>query len=323
MTNTFTNINGYLRKIPSALAGLALAIASLGLCWESVANLHLKGVGQLSGAIIAGCILVPLFFKFMFNPHLLVQDLQHPVAGSVIPTMTMATMVIANSIALYHFQLGLLFSFLATILHLYFLGAFIFYRSKGFKFKQILPGWFVPPIGLLIVLMMHPGGVNPVFSEFLLKFGLFSYALLLPLVLYRLLFSEKLAPGEKPTLVILAAPASLLLAGYFAVVTQPSYLMVAILFFLALLMTLFVYAAFIKLLRLPFTPAYSAFTFPLVVGAIALFKTSNFLLKEDFDIKLVEITLQLANIELIIATMMVGYVSYRYVLYFCQLKNAQ
>jgi exfoliative toxin A/B len=319
MIYIFKNINANLSKIPSPLGGLALAIATLGLCWENTANL--EGVGQLSGTIIACSILFPLFLKFLFNPHILKQELQHPIIGSIIPTSTMAVMVTANNISLFHFKVGQLLCLLAFFLHLCFLGYFIFYRSKNFQFKHILPSWFIPPIGLSLALIMYPGGVNPVFAELIFQFTLLSYVLLLPLVSYRLLFSEKLSDGEKPTLVILATPASLLLVGYFTLLTQPSYLMITTLSVLALLMTLFVYFAFIKLLRLPFTPAYSSFTFPLVVGAIALFKTSDFLLKEGFDIKLVEITMQLANIELMIATMMVGYVSFCYTLYFYRLKT--
>ena len=320
MIYKFKKINSYLSKVPSALSGLALAIASLGLCWENAANL--QGTGQIFGAIVASGLLLPLFLKFLFNPHLLKQDLQHPVGGSVIPTIAMATMVIANNIALYYLQIGQIISLLAIFLHLCFLGTFIFYRSRDFQFKHILPSWFIPPIGLVLALVMYPGGLNPTFAELILQFALLSYALLLPVVLYRLLFSEKLADNEKPILVILATPASLLLVGYFVTATQPSYLMVVILALLALLMTLFVYFAFIKLLHLPFTPAYSAFTFPLVVGAIALFKTSQFLLKDGFNLQLVELTVQLANIELIIATLMVIYVSLRYMLHFLPVKKA-
>lgn len=319
MIAKFKNINSHLCKIPSALSGLAVGIASLGLCWENAANL--QGNGQMLGAIVASSLLLPLLLKFLFNPHLLKQDLQHPVAGSVIPTITMATMVIANNIALYYFQLGQVISLLAIILHLCFLGIFIFYRSRDFKIEHILPSWFVPPIGLAIALIIYPGGLAPALAELLLEFAFLSYALLLPLVLYRLLFSGKLSDVEKPTLVILSAPASLLLSGYFVTVTQPSYLIVAVLILLAFLMTLSIYFAFIKLLRLPFTPAYSAFTFPLVVGAIALFKTSQFLLKEGVDMQLVELTVQLANIELIIATLMVIYVSLRYLLHFFPVKK--
>jgi exfoliative toxin A/B len=309
----FNTINKCLSNIPSALAGLALGIASLGLCWENRSELN--GSGQMFAAIVASCILLPLLFKFIFNPAILKQDLADHVGGGVAPTLAMAMMVVANNIAIYSLQLGKIISLLAIIIHLCFLVIFIFYRSKNFRFEHILPSWFIPPIGLVIALIMYPGGISHPLANLILKFGLICYALLLPVVLYRLLFGEKLCDHEKPILVILATPASLLLAGYFEITEQPSYLMIAILVPLAVTMTLFAYFSFSKLLRLPFTPAYSAFTFPLVVGATALFKTSQFLLKEG-NMQLSSIVEQLAYLELLIATAMVIYVSLRYMRYF-------
>ena len=312
--NTFTKINNSLCKIPSALAGLALAIASLGLCWDNVANL--QGKGQMFGSILASCIIVPLFFKFLLNPRLLKQDLQHPIIGSLTPTMTMAMMVIANYIATYYLKVGQLISFLAIILHCYFLASFIFYRRKNFQLSHVLASWFIPPVGLVLAVITYPGGLNTDFAEKLVSFAFISYAILLPIVLYRLFFLRKLVDAEKPFIVILATPASLLLVCYFAINSQPNYLFVCGLLLLAILMTIAVYFVFIKLLQLPFMPAYSAFTFPLVVGAMALFKTSHFLLQEGADMQLVNVVAQLANIELIIATLMVFYVAIRYILHF-------
>ena len=97
--------------------------------------------------------------------------------------------------------------------------------------------------------------------------------------------------------------------------------MIVLLGQVALLMTLFVYFAFIKLLRLPFTPAYSAFTFPLVIGATALFKTTDALLENGFNTQVVQIIERLANVELMIATLMVGYVSLRYIVHFSPTKK--
>ena len=54
-------------------------------------------------------------------------------------------------------------------------------------------------------------------------------------------------------------------------------LLVAVLLGIAVLMTGIIYLAFIKLLRLPFSPGYAAFTFPLVIGATALFKVGQLL----------------------------------------------
>lgn len=315
-TNQFIRLNHYFCNIPTAASGLALAIASLGLSWEHF--IPLQGKAQILGASIAACIITLLLLKFIFNPHLFKQDLQHPIAGTVIPTLAMALMVISNSIALYDLQIGQVVSWLAIVLHLYFLGYFIFSRSKAFQFQQILPSWFIPPIGLVLALITHPGGLAPAFIHFIFGLGLLSYAVLLPIVLYRLLFGSVLTDNEKPIIVILATPASLLLLAYLVTTSQPNYLLLGCLFVLALSMTLYIYLVFKSLLRLSYTPAYSAFTFPLVVGAVALMKMSEFLLEKGFATHWVNITEQLANIELAIASAMVLYVTVRYLPHFFQ-----
>lgn len=52
-------------------------------------------------------------------------------------------------------------------------------------------------------------------------------------------------------------------------------MLVALLFGIAILMTAVIYFAFWRLLRLQFSPGYAAFTFPMAIGATALYKLSN------------------------------------------------
>ena len=313
--NLLKLINNHLRKLPSALSGLALAIASLGLCWEHVANS--QGLIQFLSASLAACIVIPLFFKFLLNPLFLKQDLQHPIAGSVFPTLTMATMTIANNIGLYHLQTGIIISWAAISLQVIFSAYFVFYRVKNFKFSQILPSWFIPPIGFVMIILIHPAPLPASLSDLIFWFGLFSYIVLLPIILFRLIYSAPLNENEKPITVILATPASLLLLGYLAIETQPNILLVYSLLVTALLMTFYAYFYLITLIRLPFTLTYSAFTFPLVVGAITLFRVREFFIKEGFNESLIDTINRLAYLELIIATLIVFYVSVRYSQYLC------
>lgn len=85
-------INSIFCRTPSALAGLALGIASLGLCLENITLL--QGIAQPFAALLASCLLLPLFSKFLFNPELLKEDLQHPLSASLSPIIAMATMVV-------------------------------------------------------------------------------------------------------------------------------------------------------------------------------------------------------------------------------------
>ena len=192
---------------------------------------------------------------------------------------------------------------------------------KDFKFEHILPSWFIPPVGIVVAAVSFPGGEFINIANALLLFGLVTYAILLPTILYRYFLHSKIVEHEKPTIAIFAAPASLSLAGYLTITEHPNYQMVVMLAAIALTMTAFIYYSFTQLLRLPFSPAYSAFTFPLVIGATAMFKTSQYLFSSGYSLQLVQLVEFIAYTELIVATAMVTYVSLRYVLHFNPMKT--
>ncbi len=303
-----------LAQVPTALAGLALAIASLGWCWES--SSRFQGEAQAIGALLASLMLFTLLLKFVLNPKLLKQDLSHHMSGSVVPTFAMAAMVIANNVNHFNHHVAMLVWLSAIILHLSFLAVFIYYRVKSFKFEHVLPSWFIPPVGIVVAAVSFPGGGLISIANSLLLFGLLTYFILLPTILYRYFLHERIGDHEKPTVAVFAAPASLTLAGYLTLVDEPSLLMVSLLGGISLVMTLFIYYSFTHLLRLPFTPGYSAFTFPLVIGATAMFKVAQYLQVNNYSMIFVELVESVAYIELIVATLMVIYVSMRYLMHF-------
>ena len=300
-----------LNFVPAPMAGLALGIASLGWSWENIAHLH--GYAQWASALIASVLLIILAVKFVLLPSTLKEDLAHPVIGSVMPTFTMATMIVSNSLGHFLPLAGELLWLFAIGLHIVFLIIFIYYRAKSFELHHMLPSWFVPPIGIIVASVSYPGDAPFYWIAYsALIFGMLAYAFMLPVMLYRFMFSFNIPDGSKPTLAILAAPASLSLAGYLTLVTDPSALIIALLFGIAVLMTGVTYLALFKLLRLPFTAGYAAFTFPLVIGATALFKMIAWMQNKNMPIEYIEQIKMLAIGELFIATVIVIYVAIRY-----------
>ena len=299
-----------LARIPTPVAGLALAIASLG--WSLENALPLEHHAQWAGAWIAAVMLLGLALKFIRHPRLLRDDLAHPVVGSVVPTAAMGWMVISHSLGQWNALLGQGLWLLAILMHGIFLACFIYHRAKQFALHHMVPSWFVPPVGLIVADVAFPGGAMRPLAEALLYFGLLVYAVMLPAMLYRLIFCADVPELAKPTVAILAAPASLSLAGYLTVAEEPSMLLVGLLAGIAVLMTLLIYVAFLHLLRLPFNPGYAAFTFPMVIGATALFKLAHQLQIWGLAPDEIAWVGQLAQLELVIATLVVGYVSLRY-----------
>lgn len=308
------SLKSFVVGLPTALSGVALAIVSLGVGWESV--VPMDGAIKLLTTLFSAALILLLIVKFLCHWQLLLQDLQHPIAGSTLPTLAMAMMVIAGNLASYQLQLAQALSWFAIALHSLFFFYFVIYRSRHFKFVEVLPSWFIPPIGLVLAIITHPGGLPSWLANLTLFFGFICYALMLPIVLYRLRKATPLNDLQRPILVILATPASLLLLAYLVISNEPNALLLWVTLALALLMTFSVYLLFTKLLRLPFVPTYSAFTFPLVVGALALFKLNEYIVAQGLGFTF--ITLPLAYLELIVATLMTLYVA---CCYFKHLKN--
>lgn len=301
--------------IPTPIAGLALGIASLGWSWENALSLH--GYGQWIAAIIASVILLSLTVKFIKHRQLLADDLAHPVVGSVVPTFTMATMIVSSTVGHFFPQLGDALWLVAVALHIGFLTVFIYHRVKEFKMHHMVPSWFVPPIGIIVADVAFSGNPNLEFiAQAVLDFGIIVYAIMLPAMIYRFIFCQEVPDAAKPTVAIMAAPASLSLAGYLTVTPEPSVLLVMMLMTIAILMTFLIYISFFKLLKLPFSPAYAAFTFPMVIGATALFKTANWMQTIDVLSGYAHSIYILAVVELVVATAVVTYVACRYWMFY-------
>ena len=73
-------------------------------------------------------------------------------------------------------------------------------------------------------------------------------------------------------------------------------------------MTLTIYFAFWHLLRLQFSPGYAAFTFPMAIGATALYKSANAISHFSAAADYVSWLRWLAHGELLIASVVIFYV---------------
>lgn len=301
--------------IPTPLAGLALGIAGFGLGLES--SLPLNSFGQTATALVAATLLLITSFKFILRPRFFTEDLDHPVLGSILPTFPMAMMIISKTVQRFSPELGEWLWLMAVAAHLVLLLGFTIFRLKEFHLPQMVPSWFIPFVGILAAALTVPSPKYEAFAYGLMIFGMINYAVLLPLMSYRLLFSSEIADSFKPTIAIMAAPASLALTAYLSLESDPSLLLCSLLLGLALLMTGVIYLAFFKLLRLPFSPTFASFTFPLAVGATALYKVAERLAEYPSALEYSRQITLLATIEMVVAGLIIGYVCLRYTLYYC------
>lgn len=307
----FKKLHYKVRGLPTPLAGLALGIASLGWCLENA--LPLAGWGQTTGAVIGLVMIGFLVLRFTAHHDTLWADLKHPVVGSIVPTFAMCLMVVSKTAGHWMPEAGVVLWCAAVLLHLAALGIFVVNRLQEPRLELMVPSWFVPPIGIVVADVTFPEvAVLLPFAKILFWMGAAAYAVLLPLMIYRLFFLPEVPNGAKPTIAILAAPASLLLAGYLTVEKDPSLLLVALLFGIAILMTVVIYFAFWRLLRLQFSPGYAAFTFPMAIGATALYKLSNLVAGFPGALHYAHQIRFLAHVEVTVAAVVILYVAALY-----------
>lgn len=302
-----------LGNCPVPLAGLALAIASLGNALEGAFPLH--GYARIVLASVALCCLLLLTISAALMPKRIHHVLMHPVAGGIVPTYCMGWMIVTRSLHDVSPMLATGLWILAVVLHLGALTRFAYCRFKARCWQHMAPSWFIPPVGIIVAALTCPSESFHPLCLWLLGVGMVNLAILMPVMLYRLIIHPPLDASAQPTLAILAAPVSLALAGYITSVEAPALWLCALLGGIGVLMTVLVYLLLPALLKHPFSPGFAAFTFPTVISAIALQKLARLpVLGQLFPMLPTGISI-VAMVELGIACVMVIYVS----LGFCKL----
>lgn len=263
-----------IKKIPIPLAGLMLALAAAGNLVSTYGTKYKNIFGCL-----AALVLLALLAKIITDPKDIKESLKNPLIASVAPTFTMGLMILSTYIKPILSGLSLAIWILSLLLHclliIYFTQKFIL----NFDIKKVFPSYFIVYVGLVVASITAPAYKLNNVGQVIFWFGFISYICLLIVVLYRLFVIKQIPEPALPTIVIMAAPASLCLAGYLASFQNKNIYIVGFLGVLSLIMFLGVIIYIPKLLLLKFYPSYSSFTFPLVISAIAMKQTNIFLLK--------------------------------------------
>lgn len=303
-----------IKRIPLPIAGVMLAMAATG----NLIQTYSPELRLVFGAISA-IIGILLIIKFIMYPKLLSEDLKNPVVASVAPTFSMAVILLAAYVKPYANTVGLTLWFIGFILHCALILLFTFRFILKFDIKKMFPSLFIVYVGLVVASITAPAFSMNTLGQAVFWFGFICYLILLAVVSYRVIKVKEIPEPAQPLIIIFAAPASLCLAGYLSSFDSKS---IAIVYFLAILsiaMYVFALTQLPRLLKLKFYPSYSAFTFPMVISAIAMKMTDGFLTKSGNGIAFLK---YIVIAQTAIAVVMVLYVLIRYILMLVNTKQA-
>ena len=310
-------MKAWLEKVPYPLAGLMLAYAALG---NYLALYFGEGLKNLCG-LFATLILVILVLKLILWPKSLEAALQQlPIAG-VLNTFPMGLILLSAYLKPYIGQGAVVFWALGVGLNV---GMMLFFTVKHllpFRTEKVLANYFVTYVGIVCASVTAAAFQVSGIGKIAFLFGLIAYGISFLLVTYRYAIKRVSQEPLKPLAVIYAAPANLLVVGYLSLGLQWSKLLVITLWGIGLLTTLFAYYQLILQRKLPFYPSFSAYTFPLVIGAIASLRVAKAQMEIGaFDLS--RMARLIGEFQGAIAVLLVLRVTYLYIVFFVSRKKA-
>lgn len=292
-----------INKMPLALTGLALGVGGIFNAWTIFTGI--KYFAYI-GACISSVLILTIITKIFSSFGAFLNDLKHPVAGSTIPTLDMAAMVISSSVVQFIKPLGIAMWFIAIIVHTIFALTFILHRINFKDLHHMIPSWFVPPVGIVVAAVTGSNMGFPQVSQIIVYIGTIIYIIIFPFIFYRIIFHEPLADDKFPAFAVMGAPANLCLCGYLTAFQTYNTAVLNFLLGLGLFTTFKVYLSLIRAFRIKFIPLFAAYTFPLAIGAQALLKYANY--SKSINGEYYLIWHYIAVFELIIASIMIAWV---------------
>ncbi|MEI7884049.1 MAG: TDT family transporter [Clostridia bacterium] len=293
-----------LKRLPLPFAGLMLGLAALGNLLASYSEILRLVLGGLSFV----CFLL-LLLKLLKYPKDIIADLHNPALASIAATFPMGIMILCTYLAAFNKATALAFWVCALIIHIiliiYFTAKFVLH----FDIKKVLPSYFVLYVGIAAAAVSAPAVGQQLVGQFAFWFALCSFLVLLPVVTYRVVKIKNIPAPLLPFLAIFTAPAALCLAGYNASITSKSLMLIYPLLAVTCILYLIVLFLLPKLFRPKFLPSFSAFTFPLIISAIAVKTTNALLVKQGIVLGFFPLII---TIMTIIAFCLTLYVLYRY-----------
>jgi len=240
----------------------------------------------------------------------IIKDFQNPVIAGIAATFPMAIVVLSTYIYPFWSLAASVVCGLGILMHFILI---IYYTTKylfNFTIQQALPSYFIVYVGIAIFSVVSPVFNAAWIGQILFWFGFIAYLLLLPVISYKVFVINSIPDPLLPTVAIFAAPASLCLAGYLNSVQEKNMEIVWLLSFLSITMLFVVLLYMPKMIKNKFFPSYSAFTFPLVISAIAMRTLDIFLISIGMEIVILK---YLTHFEEFIAVFFVIYVFVKYI----------
>ncbi|HDC5737273.1 TPA: TDT family transporter [Staphylococcus aureus] len=291
-----------LQKAPLVTSGLVLGLLGLGNLLKDL-SLTLNAVC----GIFAFLIWIHLLCTMLKYSNNVKEQLNSPLVSSVFTTFFMSGFLGTTYLNTFFSNITFINSLMTHMI------IFSIKYLKDFSLENVYPSWTVLFIGIAIAGLTAPVSGYFFIGQLTVIYGFVATCIVLPIVFKRLK-AFPLQTSIKPNTSTICAPFSLVAAAYVIAFPKANAFIVIIFLILAQIFYFYIIIQLPKLLKEPFSPVFSAFTFPLVISATALKNSLPVLMFPD-------IWKGLLFIEVLLATVIVLRVFIGYLHFFLKKEN--
>jgi len=259
---------------PVTLFGSVMGLSglTLGLQHAQWIN-HLSPIYALGMTIFTSLIFMSIALTYLIKsfkfPFAMKQEMEHPVAGNFFAAFSISLLLlsiiykdITPQPAAFLWYLGASLQLLLTIK---LLNAWI--HQEKWKIIHMNPAWFIPIVGNIIIPLGAPTFADMETGWFFFSVGFVFWIILQAIMMYRLFFHPPMAQILEPTLFIFIAPPAMGFMSYLVLNGGVLDNFARILFYTALFFALLLFSQTPRFIKVPFSVAWWAYTFP--IAAIA------------------------------------------------------
>ncbi len=262
---------------PISLFASVMGIGGLAVAWRRAADNFSVSVvvGQTLGWV-ALAVFVLVFASYATKlaraPRAVMEEVSHPMKMAFVPTFSIALLVLPAALMPEHPRLaeamwwtGMVAQGILTLLVV---RAWI--GSPKMRTEHIHPGWFIPPVGNIVVPLAGVSFAPSELTWFFFGVGIVYWIALMPLVLGRLIAAEPLPARLLPTLAVMISPPAVGSIAWVKLGGTWGDPVSTILLSVAVFQAILLLAQIPELAKAPMGPSNWAYTFPLAALTAAL-----------------------------------------------------
>ena len=292
-----------LEKIPVPVLPTFVGALTLGNVYSGMGYPWVRHLTMWAATVV----LLVYIVKIIRYPQTCRKEYETVVPCSLYAGFTMVSMILGS----YYFDYAPAFgkALWGAALAVHAVHILIFTYRNVIRKRDIntfVPSWFVTYNGIMVSCVVG-GAMNAKgILTYVVYYGIAVYAVIIPIMIWRLLTVE-VKPAVYHTMAVVLAPCSLCVVSYLNVIADPVPAVVFVLYVCVLASLAFIVIKLPKFFAFPFAPGYAGLTFPMAIGIVATNKMTGFLTGQGQE-ALAAVTGQLAGFQIYLTTMIVGYV---------------